>query len=273
MYQRRSAILICVALLLGVAGLVPATADDNPCQCKDLKVRCRITPKLTTLVGDEFCVEIEVENTSQLPLEEVTLRVRACPGVAKCLGDNKLSVQFPVIESGTTKTHRVCFQALRPGECQISCHAKDKEWFTAAGCACTALIKGLPAIQLEMIDLDRNRNPKGIFEMGEEFIYKCTIENDVGTSVTPDLSVAWKLPPELEFVRGVGDRGATITGSGQECTSSSFVLAPPSGVQNFEVTVRVIGVPAKNLVQTRATVHSPGGQPLALETESTTLKN
>ena len=96
-----------------------------------------------------------------------------------------------------------------------------------------------------MIDLDRNRQPKGIFEMGEEFIYKCTIENDVGTSVTPDLSVLWNLPPELEFVRGVGDRGATVTGSGQTCESSSFVLAPPSGVQNFEITVRVIGVPER----------------------------
>ena len=82
----------------------------------------------------------------------------------------------------------------------------------------------------------------------------------------------WTFPPELEFVRGVGDNGETVTGKGQVAKSSTFVLAP-NKVQIFEITCRVVSVPARNLVQTRASVVSDvDNQELATETESTTLK-
>ena len=130
-----------------------------------------------------------------------------------------------------------------------------------------------PGTDVEVIDVDINRSPKGIFKLGETFIYSMQVLNDVGTALTPDLRVIWTLPPELEFVQGVGDRGATVTGSGQSCQSSPFVLAPDQ-VQNFEISVKVISVLARNLIQTRASVVSDAGnQELATETESTTLKN
>jgi hypothetical protein len=134
------------------------------------------------------------------------------------------------------------------------------------------LLKGLPALQLEMIDLDQERQKKGIFEMGETFIYELVVENDVGTALTPDLKIVWNLPKELEFVSGSGDRGATVTGTGgQSAESSAFVLAP-NQVLKFELVVKVVGVPERNLIQSRASVvSSSGGQELATETESTTL--
>ena len=81
------------------------------------------------------------------------------------------------------------------------------------------------------------------------------------------------LPPELEFVRGSGDGDATVSGSAQSCQSSTFVLRP-NQVQNFKIVCRVIGVPKHNLTQARAAVATvPAGIELAIETESTTLKN
>lgn len=272
MIHARHALWALSALLITatLAGS-PATAEDDVCQCKDLIVRCRLVPQKAVLVGDEFCIEVEVENVNQLPLEDVQVRIRPCE-LVKTLDPKQLELRIPLLGVGKMQTLRACFQAQMPGECRISAHAKDKEWVTAAGCICTTVIKGLPAIQLEMIDLDRRGNAKGIFEVGEEFIYRCTVENDVGTSITPDLLVRWDLPPELEFVSGKGEGRATVSGSGQRAESSMFVLAPPKGMQTFELRVRVLSVPPRNLIQTRATVLSPGGQELALETESTTLK-
>ena len=52
-----------------------------------------------------------------------------------------------------------------------------------------------------------------------------------------------------------------------------FVLRP-NQVQNFEIVCRVVKVPPRNLVQTRAAVVTDAGDlELAVETESTTLKN
>ena len=113
---------------------------------------------------------------------------------------------------------------------------------------------------------------KGIFKLGEEFLYVLRVENDVGSALTPDLRVNWALPPELEFVRGTGTNSATVSGEGQEAGSSMFVLGP-NQVQDFRVVCRVVKVPARNLVQMRAAVVTDsGGQELAIETESTTLK-
>lgn len=270
-HARQTAWVLALALITMSFAGATAYAEEDPCQCKDLVVRCRIVPKQTVLVGDEFCIEVEVENVNQLPLEDVLVRIRPCE-LAKVLDANQLEMRIPKLDVGQMRTLRACFQAQMPGECRISAHAKDKEWVTAAGCICSTVIKGLPAIQLEMIDLDRRGSPKGIFEVGEEFIYRCTVENDVGTSVTPDLMVRWDLPSELEFVSGKGSGTVTVTGSGQQAESSMFVLAPPKGIQTFELRVRVKSVPPRNLIQTRATVLSTGGQELALETESTTLK-
>lgn len=71
---------------------------------------------------------------------------------------------------------------------------------------------------------------------------------------------------------GSGDRGATVTGAGQKAETAAFVLAP-NQVLKFELVVKVVGVPDKNLVQSRAAVvTAASGIELATETESTTLK-
>jgi hypothetical protein len=85
------------------------------------------------------------------------------------------------------------------------------------------------------------------------------------------MRVVWDLPQELEIVSGTGDRGVTVTGEAQRAESSDFVLAPDE-VQRFELVVKVLAVPPRHLVQTRASVMTAAGQELATETESTTLR-
>jgi len=255
-----------VALLI-----TPAFGADEDCERLDMEVRCAIEPATTVLVGDPFTATATVKNTGTLPLSDVTLAISGSAGLTH-VGAGPLKLLIPTLGVGEEKNLSAEFVSETVGPKYVSSSARDKRGWAAAGCNCPVQIKGLPAIQVEMIDVDISRNAKGIFEVGEEFIYTLEVLNDVGTAITPDLKVNWELPAELEFVRGVGDRGTTVTGSGQTASSSPFVLAP-NDVQRFEVTVRVLSVPPRNLVQTRASVLSDaGGTELATETESTTLK-
>jgi hypothetical protein len=266
--------LAVVALaLLGMCFASPVGAEeaDDDCHQLDMEVICTVSPSKVVLVGDPFEVTATVRNTGDMALSNVTLALRGSEGVTQ-VGNEDLQLKIPVLEPGETRQLTRRFVSDSVGERRVSASAREERGWAAAGCYCGILIKGLPAIQLEMIDVDSNRQPKGIFEEGENFIYILKVENDVGTALTPDLKVVWNLPPELEFVSGAGDRGATISGSGRSAESSSFVLRP-NQVQNFELVVRCVGVPPRNLVQARAAVvTSTGNQELATETESTTLK-
>lgn len=259
--------------LLALAGLLLAgpvsASEEEGCHRLDMEVTCSVSSPIV-LVGDPFEATATVKNTGDMSLSNVVLALRGGEGV-KQVGTTELKVTIPKLEPGQTHEVKATFVSDTVGEGRIDASAREERGWAAAGCFCGVLLKGLPAIQLEMIDLDQNRQKKGIFELGENFIYELTIENDVGTALTPDLKMVWALPPELEFVSGSGDRGATVTGTGQSAESSTFVLAP-NQVLKFELVVRVIGVPEKNLVQSRASVVMTNGTELATETESTTLK-
>jgi hypothetical protein len=273
MLRSRFNLAVVAFALLGLfcASPVAGEESDNDCHRLDMEVICTVSPSKVVLVGDPFEVTATVRNTGDMALSNVTLALRGSDGVTQ-VGNDDLQMMIPRLEPSESRQLVRRFVSDSVGERRVSASAREERGWAAAGCYCGVLIKGLPAIQLEMIDVDINRQPKGIFEMGENFIYILKVENDVGTALTPDLKVVWNLPENLEFVSGTGDRGATISGSGRTAESSSFVLRP-NQVQNFELVVKVVSVPPRNLMQARAAVvTSTGGQELATETESTTLK-
>jgi hypothetical protein len=266
---RLSALTLCL-LALGLGAVLPAFAEEGECSRVDMEVHCLMSSRVV-LVGDPFTVTATVRNTGDVELAEVLLVIAGREGIQHVGGELKLTIEK--LDPGEMRQLSATFVSNTPGEWRVDASAREKRNWAAAGCWCGLIIKGLPALQLEMIDVDIKRERKGIFEVGEEFIYQLTVENDAGTALTPELKVVWQLPPQLEFVRGVGERGATVSGAGQTAESSAFPLRPDQQ-QAFELVVKVIGVPDRNLVQTRASVvTTAGGQELATETESTTLKN
>jgi uncharacterized repeat protein (TIGR01451 family) len=273
MFRTRTILGIACCALAGLvfAPIVAGEGSDNDCHRLDMEVRCTVTPSKVVLVGDPFEVTAIVRNTGDLALSDVTLALKGYEGITQ-VGKEDLVIKIPSLKPNEEKQIKRKFVSDAVGERRVSASARDNQGWAAAGCYCGVLIKGLPAIQLEMIDVDINRKPKGIFEVGETFLYVLTVENDVGTALTPDLKVVWTLPENLVFVGGTGDRGATVSGSGRQAESSGFVLRP-NQKQNFELQVKCISVPPKNLVQSRASVVTvQGEQELATETESTTLK-
>ena len=271
----RSLLLRSLLILGCTAGLLfgnqaGARGEDDPCLCRDMVVTCTVKPK-SVVLGDSFEFCATVKSVGAVTLENVRLALRGCPK-AKVLPAQKLAVVIPSLAQGQSYTHCVKFTCTEVGECRLTAHAIDSTRIASAGCICSTHCRGLPALQLEMIDTALDRSPKGIFKVGEEFLYVLRVENDVGSAMTPDLRVNWTLPPEIEFVRGRGDSGATVAGSGNAANSSMFVLRP-NQVQNFEIVCRVVSVPARNLIQARAAVVTdPSNIELAVETESTTLK-
>ncbi len=133
-------------------------------------------------------------------------------------------------------------------------------------------VTGLPALQVEMVDKALDGSEGGVFRIGETFNYRLTVLNDVGTEITPDLRVLWDLPPELEFVSGRSDRGATVSGTGTRAESSAFSL----GLQElitFEIQVRVLAESPSGFVEATAVVtRASDGAQFSKETESTSLR-
>ena len=267
-FQRLSLALACV--IVAVWAISPSLfAEGEECHRLDMEVTCHVE-QAKVLVGDPFDATARVTNTGNVPLVSVTLALRGGSGT-RCVGQEELVVVIERLEPGDSRELRGTFASDGVGERRIDASARDERGWAAAGCFCGVAVEGLPALQLEMIDLDINREKEGIFEEGENFIYTLDVLNDMGTAITPDLKIIWDLPPELEFVSGAGDRGVTVTGSGQSAESSAFVLAPDEA-QMFDLVVKVIAVPPRHLVQTRASVQTATGTELATETESTTLR-
>lgn len=256
---------------LAVCALPPhASAEDDPCLCRDLEVTCTVTPRVS-VIGDpfEFCAVIK--SVGEVTLEDVKVTITGCPNTTVEPGE-KLQIVIPRLAQGETHTHCVKFRCKEVGECRLTAHATDNTGIAASGCICSAFCKGLPALQLEMIDTAADRSPAGIFKLGETFMYRLQVENDVGSALTPDLVVRFSLPPELVFVRGRSERGVTVSGSGQAATSSRFVLRPNQKLM-MEFEVKVVKVPPRALVAARVTVVADAsGVELATESESTTLK-
>jgi hypothetical protein len=256
-------------LLASLLAATPVKGADDGCHRLDMEVTCQVA-QTSPLVGDPFQASARVTNTGDVPLANVTLALRGRSGVRQ-VGNEPLQVVIEKLEPGESRDIRGTFVSDDVGERRIDASAREERGWAAAGCFCGVVVEGLPALQLEMIDLNIKREKEGIFELGQNFVYVLVVENDVGTAITPDLRVVWTLPPELEFVSGTGDRGVTVSGGGQSAESTDFVLAP-NEVQRFELVVKAISVPPTKLVQTRASVVTSNGTELATETESTTLR-
>ena len=267
----RSLLVPCALSVLGLSGRSGAAAEPG-CQKWDLEVSCTTNPS-RVIVTDPFTATITVRNSGDVALNKVTVQLRGDVG-AHTTGGAPMPVQTVIdkLEPGESKQLSGTFACDTVGMTRVLGGARDGEGWAAANCACTVDVIGLPAIQSEMTDKDIKGVEKGIFVVGESFLYELTVQNDVGTTVTPDLKVVFALPKELEFVSGTADSGVTVTGSAQAAESTVFALGP-NQVMKLTLTVKAVAAPASNLVQTKASIQTTGGVEVAEETESTTIKN
>lgn len=269
----RHLIFALVALLPSAAGLSAASAADVPkCQRWNIEVVCSVSSP-NVVIGEEFTSSVVATNNGDTTLSNVTIRIRADQGAPCVAGPGaSSSVMVEKFEPGESKTLTARFLTEGMGTARILGSARDSLGWASGNCACTVEIAGLPAIQTEMADKDTAGAEKGVFKVGEEFVYLLVVQNDEGTSVTPDLKVMFTLPKELEFVSGKSDAKVTVAGAGQNAESSVFSLVPPHQKLTIELRVKAIATPPSQLVKVRAIVQTTGGLALATEVESTTIQ-
>lgn len=267
--------LLCalVALLPTAAGLSAASAADNTkCQRWNIDVSCSVSAPLV-VIGEEFTASVVVKNSGDTQLSNVTIRIRADQGAPCVAGQGaSTSLLLEKFEPGETKTLTAKFVTEGMGTARILGSARDSLGWATGNCACTVEVSGLPAIQTEMSDKDTAGAEKGVFRVGEEFLYLLVIQNDEGTSTTPDLKVLFLLPKELAFVSGKSDAKVTVTGAGQNAETSAFSLVPPHQKLTIELRVKALSAPPSQLVKVRAVVQTTAGIALATEVESTTIQ-
>jgi hypothetical protein len=257
----------------GLVGTRPAVAaEEARCNRWNIEVSCSTsTPRL--ILGDPFEAKVVAKNNGDTTLQNVTIRLRGDQG-APCISGPGTGVSLLVekLEPGESKELTARFQPQSIGLARVLGSARDSLGWASGNCACTVEVIGLPAIHTDMSDKDLSGAEKGVFRIGEEFLYVLVVRNQQGTEATPDLKVVFTLPKELEFVSGEGEQGITVTGSGQGATTSGFVLAAPDGKVTITIRVKAIAAPASTLVKVVASTQTTGGVQLASDTESTTVQ-
>jgi hypothetical protein len=264
--QVRFALLALAALPFAAR---PLAAAEPSCQRWDVEVSCTTNPS-RVIVTDPFTATVRVKNTGDVALTNVKIELRGDLGAKTADGKPVVSM-LAKLEVGESQEIAAVFTCDTVGITRILGGARDSLGWAAANCACTVDVIGLPAVQSEMSDKDLEGKEKGIFVVGESYQYVLEIQNDAGTTVTPDLKIDFVLPPELQFVSGSGDHDIKVTGEGQAATSTAFVLAPNDRAR-VAIVVKVIGAPDKNLTKVQAVIKTSGGVEIAEESESTTLK-
>jgi len=252
-----------------------ATADGVPevsAQCTLEVVQCKLEMEMigpeAIYYGEDANFTLKVTNVGDGQAEGCMVRVT----YGGCLGGGYQDLEIGPLAPGEVWTHDWAQRAAAVGPCTVTA---DSTCGTSCQIRREAVLKvtGLTALQVEMTDKAKDGTEEGVFRVGDTFLYRLRVENDVGTEATPELDVVWNLPPELEFVSGRSMSGnESVTGSGQRAETTKFSI-PVSGREDFEILVRVLSAPASTLVKTVAVVQrSSDNAELASESESTTLQ-
>lgn len=253
--------------------LVKATGDgfsevSSACECTAVQCALEISMIAPGKIGYGEPGNFTVKIVNKGDGAAMNCSVRVTHGA--CLDGAVKDFALGVVAPGETKTLDWVATGLANAKCTVVAEV------TCAGCTqrteAEVDVQGLPALQCEMIDQSLQHVEAGIFKVGEEFLYVLDVQNDVATQATPPLKVVFSLPPELEFVSGTSDRGVTVTGAGQQASTTEFRLDLNEKVR-FEFRVKALAVPPGNLLKAMASVQrASDGAELADENESTTIK-
>jgi hypothetical protein len=251
-----------------------ATADGVPAEeasCEFRVVACDLEMTLEgpaqVYFNEPTTFKLTVRNAGDGPGEGCTVRVTA----GACLGSAVRDFVLGTLPPGEGWSQEFTLVGTQVGSCRIQADASCGERCQTRE-ERAVQVTGLPALQVEMVDKSVDGSEAGIFRVGETFLYRLTVLNDIGTEPTPELVASWRLPPELEFVSARSDRDASVEGNGTFAQSDKFTLGIREQI-TFEVVVRVLSVPRSGFVVTTAIVsRASDGMELSSETENTSIR-
>jgi len=191
----------------------------------------------TEFIGRTICNDFTVTNSGNGVAKNAVVRVNLPAGVQFVSGDggqydNRGTVVFSLgdMAAGASKKLKVCYQPTSQGPHKVTSSA-------SAYCAkqvnadCTTQIKGIPAILLEVVDV--NDPVAG----GKTETYTITATNQ-GSAVGKNVTMTAILEDAAEYVSSVGATNATVEGK-----TIKFAPLPALGIgqkATWKVTVKAV---------------------------------
>ncbi len=164
-----------------------------------------------------------------LPIPDAAAYVNAVDG-SKTFAPGDLNWEILDLPAGGTQRLSAVFTMTQPGSLTFAATARGK-FSPATDSTCSTRIVGIPAVLLEVIDLD---DP---VEVGDEVTYDIKVTNQ-GSAALTNVRLDCTLPASQQYLSGDGITGVDFR-DGQAATEPLPHLAP-KGVAAWQVRVKVL---------------------------------
>jgi uncharacterized repeat protein (TIGR01451 family) len=185
-------------------------------------------------IGRPATFEITVQNTGNAPARDTMLVDDVPPGLEFLSADNngqfrdgRATWSLGTIPPGDSRTVSI---TLSPSVARTYNNSATATAYCAEGTAAAELeVKGVPAILLEVVDLD---DP---VEVGNQTTYEITVVNQ-GSAVGTNIGITCTLPPEMQYITSGGP--AEGRADGNTIQFAPLPTLAPKASATFRVTVR-----------------------------------
>jgi len=242
-------------------GLTASSSEVNTMFRTPILVVTKAGPGME-YVGKELTYSITVKNNGDAVSKNTVLTEQIHRGThfQSATNSGKLESSYVIwqlgnIPPGESKTVSLTVVPSEKGA--VTTLATAKAWCAESSASATTMVKGIPAILLECIDLE---DP---IKIGEKETYEIRVTNQ-GSENDTNIVVKCELPAELEFVSGDGPTVASA--DGRKISFAPLATLNPGATAVFKVVVK--GVNAGD-VRFMVNLTSDMMTTPAMETEST----
>jgi len=209
--------------------------DRGPEPRPALSLVCNAPPEAATGRAVDVCLTLINHGNAAAPMSTLLLPIPPNARLAS-------KTDFAVVKSGQlvweiaglepNKGKQVCatFKLARPGTLLFNASATSTATDQVSS-TCETRIVGVPAILLEVIDLE---DP---VEIGKEVTYEIRVTNQ-GTSIGTNIRIVCEIPRSQEFVSSTGSTAATSTNG--TISLKEIPSLPPKEVVTWQVNVKAL---------------------------------
>lgn len=185
--------------------------------------------------GRQVKVCFTLRNTGNAPEGKIAVALPA-PAGAEFISESqgqlpnteRLTWEFPELAPGQAKLMCASFILRQPGPMRFAMSVQG-ELSSAAQSNCETKVVGIPAILLEVVDVD---DP---IEVGKEVTYEIKVTNQ-GSAPGTNIRMTCTLPASQEFVSGSGS--TKINASGNKLAMEALAVLAPKEQTSWRVVVK-----------------------------------
>jgi len=218
-------------------GVTAEAADTTAVRAPVLALQCTAPPEV--VAGRPATVCLSVKNTGEAAEPQATLTLPV-PAGAKAEGVSaggtvtaeKIVWQLPALAPGAENKVCAAFSLEHPGAMQLTASAQGT-CAPAVETACAVQVAGIPAVLLEVVDLD---DP---IEVGSNEVYEIRVTNQ-GSAIGTNIRVVCTLEESQQFVSGTG--ATPMNADGRRIASEPLPVLDPKAKATWRVTVKALTV-------------------------------